>query len=86
MTPFANNDELFDAFRNTADRIEKDGNQNAADELRNGFSGLNGLTDGWAMLMESIQKVLQTGGNISEGNRTDLTTILQTVKGIVHRR
>ena len=38
-------------------RLDAGGHAEAAAELRRGFSCLNGLTDGWALFLESIEKV-----------------------------
>ena len=45
MPDFKSNDEFFAAFRDLVARIEKQGHAGAAQELRTGFSCLNGLTD-----------------------------------------
>ena len=86
MKPFASNEEFFLAFQDLTDRIEKDGNENAAAELRKGFSGLNGLTDGWALLMDSIQMVLTAEkATISQANHTELSSMLHVAKRVVSR-
>jgi|PlaIllAssembly_1097288.scaffolds.fasta_scaffold948155_2 hypothetical protein len=61
MAPwYRSTDELFTAARSLFERLEADGHAEAAAELRGGYSCLNGLTDGWAMFLESIDKVRKT--------------------------
>jgi hypothetical protein len=57
MKEYDSNDDFFRAYRELVQRIEISGNNRAAEELQEVFPCLNGLTDGWALLMESIEKV-----------------------------
>ena len=54
---FKSNEELFQATNELIAALEKNRNSLAAEELRNGMRALNGLTDGWAAFLKSIQKV-----------------------------
>jgi hypothetical protein len=86
MMNYRSNDEFFQAFRDIVRRIERDAPE-AAQELREGFSCLNGLTDGWALLMESIDRTLsQHRGNLAQNDRVKLERMLSIVNGIVYRR
>jgi hypothetical protein len=67
-------------------KIQSQGNNAAADELRFGFSCLNGLTDGWALLMESIEKTVSgQRGKIENTELSELSDILKVVKKVVYR-
>jgi hypothetical protein len=87
MSDFKSNEEFFAAFRDLTARIEQQGHAGAARELRRGFAGLNGLTDGWAMLLESIRKTIAADqGRMEARERTELHKMLKSVTRAVHRR
>jgi hypothetical protein len=87
MRDFKSNEEFFAALRDLIDRIEKQGNVAAAQELRHGMSCLNGLTDGWALLMESIERaVTATRGKIGKPEMSELRDMLKVVTKVVYRR
>jgi hypothetical protein len=84
---FKSSEEFFSALRDLIERIEKQGNAVAAQELRNGFSCLNGLTDGWALLMESISKTIAADrGKIERREMSELHDMLKIVKKAVYGR
>ena len=87
MKDFKSNAELFAVLRDLIDRIEKKGNVMAARELRAGFSCLNGLTDGWALLMESIDRtIVGNRGKIEREEMSELHHMLKAVKKAVYRK
>ena len=87
MRNFKSNEEFFSAFRDLVERIEKQGNVPAAQELRRGFSCLNGLTDGWALLIESIDRTIAANrGKIEKPEMFELHDMLKAVKKAVYRR
>jgi len=87
MSNFTSNEEFFAALRALIDRLEKQGNTAAAQELRSGFARLNGLTDGWALLMESIERTIATNrGTIGKADMLELHDMLKGVKKVVYRR
>lgn len=87
MKEFASNEEFFAAFRDLVARIEKQGNAGAARELREGFACLNGLTDGWALLMESIDTTIRANkGRIPNPEMSELIDMLKSVRKTVYRR
>jgi hypothetical protein len=53
---FKSNQELLQATRDLTAALEKHGNASAARELRDGMAAINGLTDGWAAFLESVQR------------------------------
>lgn len=57
MATFQSNDQFFSALRDTIGRLRASGFTQAATQLQEGFDCLNGLTDGWVALLESVRKV-----------------------------
>ena len=87
MRNITSNEEFFAALRALIDRLEKQGNIVAAQELRSGFACLNGLTDGWALLMESIERTIAANrGKIGKADMLELRDMLKGVKKVVYRR
>ena len=87
MREYKSNDELFQAFSDLINRVEKQGNIAAARQLREGLSCLNGLTDGWALLMDSIDRTIsENQGNIQKSDMSELKDMLKVVRKAVYRR
>jgi hypothetical protein len=87
MRDFKSNEEFFVALRDLIDRIEKQGDIEAAQELRSGFSCLNGLTDGWALLMESMERAISANqGKIEKSEMLELRNMYKVVSKVVYRR
>ncbi len=87
MRNYKSNDEFFQALLDLIQRVEKQGNVAAARQLREGFSCLNGLTDGWALLMESIDKTIsENKGKIEAMDMSELKDMLKVVRKVVYRR
>ncbi len=87
MKSFGSNEELFEAARALMGRLEGSGHHEAAAELRAGFACLNGLTDGWALFLESIEKVQATAAaRLDPEDRAALKAIHSAVHAAVYRR
>ena len=87
MRDYKSNDKFFQALRNLIHRVEQQGNIGAAQQLREGLSCLNGLTDGWALLMESIGKTIsENKGKIEANDMSELKDMLKVVRKVVYRR
>lgn len=57
-----------------------------ARELRDGFACLNGLTDGWAMLLESVDKVIAVHGKaLAPGDTEELKEMSRAIGKIMRR-
>ena len=56
----ASSQEFFEAVTDLMTRLEASGHSQALAEIRAGYRCLNGLTDGWALFLESIEKVEAT--------------------------
>lgn len=84
---FRSHEELFAAVRELASRLETQNHAEAAAEIRNGFACLNGLTDGWALFLESIDKVRANHApQLSREDQQLLSAIRKDVHAAVHRR
>jgi len=87
MTPFQSNQDFFRAVDDLMAKLDVDGHRQAADELREGYSCLNGLTDGGALFLESIEKVRKThAALLSPDDRRALEAIRAAARKAVHRR
>lgn len=87
MTPFQSNDEFFRAVEDLMAKLDAAGHKQAADELREGYRCLNGLTDGAVLFLESIEKVRKIHtARFSEDDRKALEAIRSSADKAVHRR
>lgn len=87
MTGLRSSEELFHAVRDLIAELEAGGHPQAAATLREGFGCLNGLTDGWALFLESIEKVQATEAkNLAQENLKALEAIRAAAHGVVYRR
>ena len=78
--------DVFDFVEDLAHRIELGGNPKSAQEIRSGLGYLNGLTDGWAMFMESLEHSMPTQApKLGPREITDLEDLLEYVRKIVYR-
>jgi hypothetical protein len=82
---FQSSEELVQAVLDLADQLDQTGHHSSAARLRDGLGCLNGLTDGWALLLEAIEKVHSESGHFRKSDRQALGTIQSAVVGIVYR-
>jgi len=67
--------------------LELAGQREAADELRDGYPCLNGLTDGWAGFFESVERVQATrSAAFGREDRRALKAIRTAARKAVWRR
>jgi hypothetical protein len=86
MKTYASNTEFFQDFESLVRRIDESGQTDAADCLRNGYASLNGLTDGWALLLESIVATIsKSKGDLESDDLRELERMLKLVKKTVYR-
>lgn len=78
------NEDFLAAVRQLAARLESDGHADAAAELRNGLGCLNGLTDGWGLFLESIDRI--DARRFSDVERDALAEIRDVAHKAVYRR
>ena len=87
MTSSQSNDDLFKEVAVLLAGLAGEGHTGAVDELRSGFGCLNGLTDGWAQFLESIDRVRSTEAKrFTKDERQALERIRSAVRKIVYRR
>jgi len=84
---FTSNEQFFQAVRDLIVRLKAGDHQQAAAELQTGFGCLNGLTDGAALFLESIERVQASWGDrIAPEDRLALEAIRAAVHRAVYRR
>ena len=87
MKKYSSNEEFFDAIRVLINHLEQCGHAEAARDIRSGFACMNGLTDGWALFLESIDNVLAVySHSLPSEHSSELKTIRKIVKKAVYRR
>jgi hypothetical protein len=79
------NQDFFEDLQTLINGLEHEGRADAVAELRDGLGSLNGLTDGWAALMESMERVLSTT-RLSPSQQHELAALHASVQKIVFRR
>ena len=84
---FQSHEEFFAFVEHLLERLERTGHADAVIELREGLSTLNGLTDGWASFLETIDRVqLTSAKSFATDQQRDLRTIRAGVVRLVSRR
>ena len=87
MTIFKSNEEFLEAVDNLIARLEFTGHVESAAELKRGLQCLNGLTDGWALLLQSIESIRANKSRVlEEDERRALDMIHATVHATIYRR
>ncbi len=83
---FQSNTDLFEAIEELQKALASSGNEEAGELITEGMSCLNGLTDGWALLLESLNTVeTKYGTSFSKQQSAELNRIQSTVHKVVHR-
>ncbi|WP_150427885.1 hypothetical protein [Dechloromonas sp. CZR5] len=86
MRAYSSNEELFQHIRDLAAQLQEQGQATAAQALKDGLSSINGLTDGWALLMESIVQAIQLSGNsLQKELLSQFNELLVAVRKVVFR-
>ena len=87
LRPFGSLGGYFAAVRELVARLEADGLREAADELAAGYRELNGLTDGWALFLDSVERVRRKwGGDLTAADRRRLAELRAFARRAVGRR
>lgn len=82
---FRSLEDLFAAARALIADLERSGHAEAAVTLREGFGSLNGLTDGWAALLDALEKVGATCRGLDQRQRAALRELRDAVRFAVYR-
>jgi hypothetical protein len=87
MRQIESNDELILAAADLISSLESRGQRAAANTLRDGLRCVDGLTDGWALLLEST-KTLQAefSSSLDQSQRRQLQQIADAAFELVYRR
>jgi len=83
---YASSDEFFQDLKSFIERMDTSGHTDVANELREGLLLLNGLTDGWAMLMDSVKATIEKyEGSLDRADAAELKEFLCVIKKAVYR-
>lgn len=84
---FKSNEELFQAARDLIVSLERSRHILEAEVLKEGLISLNGLTDGWAFLLDAVREVENKTTSVLTGSEKELIReIHDTVYHAVYRR
>ena len=87
MAELRSNDEFFQAVESLIAALEAGGRADAAAGLKEGRGSLNGLTDGWALFLEAIDRVQASHGKtLPRTQQQALRSIRAAVRAAVRRR
>ena len=87
MSSYRSSQDVVRAVQALAASLESQGHSQAADELKSGVRCLNGLTDGWALLLTSIEKVQRmTGDTVPHAEGLALASLQNEVRSVITRR
>ena len=83
---YHSNSELVEAIEILKKDLASSGHEEASALIEEGLSGLNGLTDGWAYLLEHIDLTNQKYGSVLNSKQSaNLSEIQKVVHKVVHR-
>lgn len=87
MAPFQSSEEFLAAVKALMTRLRTAGHEDAVAELKQGFKYMNGMADGWALLLSSIDTVqAKFGPRFAPEEREALLAIRTEVYSNVSRR
>lgn len=83
---FQSNHEFFDYVRSLIHSLARDGHRSAATMLNDALASINGLTDGWATFLDSVENVQNAyGRELTAIDADRLERIRNTAYAVVHR-
>lgn len=83
---FKSNEEFFQATTHFIASLYQSGRHSEAKTLQEGLRLVSGLTDGWALLLNSVKEVEKSAGALNATERKKLTEIHDAVYQAVYRR
>ena len=83
---FKSNEEFFQATMDFIAALHQSGRHSEAKTLQEGLGLVTGLTDGWALLLDSVKEVKKSAGALNDSERKQLTEIHDAVYQAVYRR
>ncbi len=86
MHRLSSSEELVKFLATAALRLDSEGDSASSTRLKDGVACLNGLTDGWALLLESVEGVLKSPGRpLSVESEASLREAQAVLKSVVYR-
>lgn len=85
MAGYSSDQAFFKAVEQLAKDLALDGNDQLAQEVNKGLRSLNGLTDGWALLLDSLLKVRDQSSEMSAGQFEALNELIAVAHKVVYR-
>ena len=83
---YRSNEDLFKAIEQLQQELSASGSQKASALISEGISGLNGLTDGWAHLLEHLNMANEKyGSSFNLKQKENLAQIQTVIHKVVHR-
>ncbi len=83
---YKSNEEFFQSVYDLASSLKHNGHEREADILNNGMAALNGLTDGWALLLGAVREVESNAAVLTDSEKEAIRTIHDAVYQVVYRR
>jgi len=83
---YKSNEEFFQSVYDLASSLKHNGHVREADVLNNGMVALNGLTDGWAQLLDAVREVESNAAVLTDAEKEAIGTIHDAVYQAVYRR
>lgn len=83
MPSLISSEDPFNALVGLIESLRNGGHGDAADKLQCGYQCLNGLTDGWALLLEAIETVR---AYYAKQLAPDLRSRLDAIATVVHQQ
>ena len=83
---FKSNEEFLQATKDFIAALHQRGRYSEAKTLQEGLGLVTGMTDGWALLLDSVKKVEKSADALNESERKTLTEIHDAVYQAVYRR
>jgi len=83
---YKSNEEFFQSVYDLAGSLKRNGHDREAEVLNNGIAALNGLTDGWALLLDAVREVENNADVLTDSEKEAISTIHDAVYQAVYRR
>jgi len=83
---FKSNEEFFQATKDLIAALHQSGRHSEAKTLQEGLGLVTGLTDGWALFLDSVKEVEKSAGALDVTERKKLTEIHDAVYQAVYPR
>lgn len=83
---YKSNEEYFEAVEILISELERCGNKKDSTQLHDGFRCINGLTDGWAVHLDSLLKLEENNDeSLTEAQLARITRLCDSAYHAVYR-